>query len=104
MSMLWHHESGDEFHYVFGYPFYRKEKNIYLDRKEIVIRPCTLHMLNLFLYSDIEHSELLLFLRIIVLYFADLYKSEQSCHMSLIKMNVTPRSGRSMKQATILYL
>ena len=101
------HESGDEFHYVFVCPFFRKERELYLGRKVIVKRLCTSHMFNLFLCSGIgQLKKLVLFLRIIMSYFADLYtcKSEQSNHMSPIKRNVTTRSGRLIKQPTILDL
>ena len=98
-------ESGDEFHYVFVCPFFGKERELYLGNRFLVTRPCSIHMSRLFSCSHLgQLKRLVIFVRIIMSYFAKLQKPEQTGCSFVMKENVITRSGRRVKQPVVLDL
>ncbi|XP_071508531.1 uncharacterized protein [Diadema antillarum] len=99
------HETGDEFHYVFVCPFFEKERQLYLSNHYLVKRPCSLHMSRLFSCSHLgQLKRLVLFVRLIMSYFANLQKPEQVEYTVVKKENIVTRSGRKIKHPVILDL
>ena len=95
---------GDEFHYVFVCPFFKKERQLYLDRQFVVSNPSTFHMDKLFNRSSVKQlRKLVKFIRVIIQFFSLVPKAERHGPIFVSKSVVT-RCGRQTKPRDILDL